>query len=134
MDRNEQSMRDEIIIEYKDNYIHVRHYGKNNYDISLDLWRRVKAMCDQYNCFNILGENYTTDELSTMDAFNHLKILELVGLTLKHRIAWVNQVKETAKGIEFVETVVIKNRGLVNGGIFSSVEEAKLWLLGKENE
>lgn len=127
-------MRDEIIIEYKDNYIHVRHYGKNNYDISLDLWRRVKAMCDQNNCFNILGENYTTDELSTMDAFNHLKILELVGLTLKHRIAWVNQVKETAKGIEFVETVVIKNRGLVNGGIFSSVEEAKLWLLGKENE
>ncbi|PKN37374.1 MAG: hypothetical protein CVU62_10305 [Deltaproteobacteria bacterium HGW-Deltaproteobacteria-2] len=127
-------MRDEIIIEYKDNYIHVRHYGKNNYDISLDLWRRVKAMCDQYNCFNILGENYTTDELSTMDAFNHIKILELVGLTLKHRIAWVNQVKETAKGIEFVETVVIKNRGLVNGGIFSSVEEAKLWLLGKENE
>jgi len=77
---------------------------------------------------------YTTDELSTMDAFNHLKILELVGLTLKHRIAWVNQVKETAKGIEFVETVVVKNRGLVNGGIFSSVEEAKFWLLGKENE
>jgi hypothetical protein len=127
-------MRDEIIIEYKDNYIHVRHYGKNNYDISLDLWRRVKAMCDQYNCFNILGENYTTDELSTIDAFNHLKILELVGLTLQHRIAWVNQVKETAKGIEFVETVVVKNRGLVNGGIFPSVEEAKLWLLGKENE
>jgi hypothetical protein len=134
MDRNEQSMRDEIIIEYEGNYIHVRHYGKNNYDISLDLWRRVKAMCDQYNCFNILGENYTTDELSTMDAFNHLKILELVGLTLQHRIAWVNQVKETAKGLEFVETVVVKNRGLVNGGIFPSVEEAKLWLLGKENE
>ena len=133
MDRNEQSMRDEVIIEYKGNYIHVRHYGKNNYDISLDLWRRVKAMCDQYNCFNILGENYTTDELSTMDAFNHLKILELVGLTLQHRIAWVNQVKETAMGIEFVETVVVKNRGLVNGAIFSSVEEAKLWLLGKEN-
>jgi hypothetical protein len=134
MDRNEQSMRDEVIIEYKGNYIHVRHYGKNNYDISLDLWRRVKAMSDQYNCFNILGENYTTDELSTMDAFNHLKILELVGLTLQHRIAWVNQVKETAKGIEFVETVVVKNRGLVNGGIFPSVEEAKLWLLGKEND
>ena len=27
MDRNEQSMRDEIIIEYKGNYIHVRHFG-----------------------------------------------------------------------------------------------------------
>ena len=45
---------------------------------------------------------YTTDELSTMDAFNHLKIVELVGLTLQHRVAWVIQEKETGKGIEFV--------------------------------
>jgi len=127
-------MRDEIIVEYKGDYIHVRHYGKNNYDISLNLWRRVKAACDQYNCFNILGESYTTEELSTMDAFNHLKIVELVGLTLQHRVAWVIQEKETGKGIEFVETVVVKNRGLVNGEIFSSVEEAKRCLLGKENE
>jgi len=127
-------MRDEIIIEYKGSYIHARHYGKNNYEISLDLWGRIKAACDQYNCFNILGESYTTEELSTMDAYDHLKILELVGLTLRHRVAWVNQVKETAKGIEFVETVVVKNRGLVNGGLFPSVEEAKRWLLGKENE
>ena len=92
------------------------------------------AACDQYNCFNILGESYTTEELSTMDAFNHLKIVELVGLTLQHRVAWVIQEKETGKGIEFVETVVVKNRGLVNGEIFSSVEEAKRCLLGKENE
>jgi len=127
-------MRDEIIVEYKGDYIHVRHYGKNNYDISLNLWRRVKAACDQYNCFNILGESYTTEELSTMDAFNHLKIVELVGLTLQYRVAWVIQEKETGKGIEFVETVVVKNRGLVNGEIFSSVEEAKRCLLGKENE
>ena len=127
-------MRDEIIVEYKDHYINVRHYGKNNYDISLDLWRRVKAACDEHNCFNILGENYTTTELSTMDAFNHLKILEEVGLTLKYRVAWVDQKTPTAKGLEFVETVVVKNRGLVNGGLFPSVEEAKHWLLGKENE
>lgn len=126
--------RDEIIVEFKGDYIHVRHYGRNNYDISLDLWRRVKALCDQHNCFNILGESYTTEELSTMDAFNHLKIVELVGLTLQHRVAWVIQKKETGKGIEFVETVVVKNRGLVNGGIFPNVEEAKRWLLGKENE
>lgn len=127
-------MRDEVIVEFKGDYIHVQHYGKNNYDISLDLWRRVKALCDKYNCFNILGESYTTEELSTMDAFNHLKIVELVGLTLQHRVAWVIQEKETGKGIEFVETVVVKNRGLVNGGIFSSVEEAKRWLFGRENE
>ena len=127
-------MRDEIVVEYKGDYVYAALYGKNNYDISLELWRRIMAVCKQHNCFNILGENYTTEELSTMDAFNHLKILEEVGLTLQYRIAWVDQKTPTAKGLEFVETVVVKNRGLANGGLFSNVEEAKRWLLGKENE
>jgi hypothetical protein len=127
-------MRDEIIIEYKGSYIYAALYGKNNYDISLELWRRIMAACKQYNCFNILGENYTTEELSTMDAYDHLKILEEVGLTLQYRVAWVDQATATARGLEFVETVVVKNRGLAKGRLFSNVEEAKRWLLGKENE
>ena len=127
-------MRDEIIVEYKGSYVYAAMYGKNNYDLSLELWRRIMAVCKQHNCFNILGENYTTEELSTMDAFDHLKILEEVGLTFQYRVAWVDQKTPTAKGLEFVETVVVKNRGLANGRLFSNVEEAKRWLLGKENE
>ena len=127
-------MRDEIIVEYKGDYIYAEMHGKNNYDLSLELWRRIMAACKQYNCFNILGENFTTEELSTMDAYDHLRILEEVGITLQYRIAWVNQREETARGIEFVETVVVKNRGLANGRLFSNVEEAKRWLLGKDNE
>lgn len=126
--------RNEIIVEFKGDYVHAQLYGRNNYDISLELWRRIVATCKQHNCFNVLGENYTTEELSTIDAFNHLKILEEVGLTLQYRIAWVNQVKETARGVEFVETVVVKNRGLANGGVFPTIEEAKQWLLGKEKK
>lgn len=134
MDRSKQSVRDEIIIEYKGSHVHARIYGKNNYDVSLEVWRRIMAACKEHNCFNILGENYTTEELSTMDAFNHIEILGLVGLTLQYRVAWVNHVKETSRGLEFVETVVVKNRGLVNGGLFPNIEEAKRWLLGEENE
>ncbi len=126
-------MQDEIIVEYKGSHVHAKIYGKNNYDVSLEVWRRIMAACKEHNCFNILGENFTTNELSTMDAFNHLQILELVGLTPRHRVAWVNHVKETSRGLEFVETVVVKNRGLANGRLFSDVEEAKQWLLGKES-
>ncbi|HQI25307.1 MAG TPA: hypothetical protein PLV15_10715, partial [Smithella sp.] len=78
-------------------------------------------------------ENHTTEELSTMDAFNHLNILEEVGITFQYRIAWVDQGTPTAKGLEFVETVVVKNRGLVNGKLFADLEEARRWLLGKDN-
>jgi hypothetical protein len=66
----------EIIIEHKDDYIHVRQYGRDNYDISLDLWRRIMAACEEYNCFNILGESNTTEELSTIDAYDHIKIFK----------------------------------------------------------
>jgi hypothetical protein len=66
-----------------------------------------------------------------MDAFDHLKILEEVGLTYQYRIAWVDQKTPTARGLEFVETVVVKNRGLANGRLFSNVEDAKSWLLAK---
>ena len=68
-----------------------------------------------------------------MDAFNHLNILEEVGITFQYRIAWVDQGTPTAKGLEFVETVVVKNRGLVNGKLFADLEEARRWLLGKDN-
>jgi hypothetical protein len=127
-------MRDEMIVEYKGNYVYAAMYGKNNYDLSLELWRRIMAACKQYNCFNILGENFTTEELSTMDAYDHLRILEEVGLTLQYRVAWVDQATPTARGLEFVETVVVKNRGLANGRLFSNIEDAKRWLLGEENK
>jgi hypothetical protein len=127
-------MRDEIIVEYKDDYVYAEMHGKNNYELSLELWRRIMAVCKQHNCFKILGENFTTEELSTMDAYDHLRILEEVGITLQYRIAWVDQTTPTRKGLEFVETVVVKNRGMANARLFSNIEEAKSWLLGKENE
>lgn len=123
-----------IVVEYRGDHVYTAHYGKNNYEISLELWRRVMEACKQHNCFNILGENFTTAELSTMDAFNHLKILEEVGLTLQYRVAWVDEKTSTGKGLEFVETVVVKNRCLANGRLFSNAEEARRWLLGNENE
>ncbi len=123
-----------IVVEYRGNYVYAAHYGKNNYELSLELWRRVMEECKQHNCFNILGENFTTTELSTMDAFNHLRILEEVGLTLQYRIAWVDQKTPTGKGLEFVETVVVKNRCMANGKLFSNFEDAKRWLLGKESD
>lgn len=127
-------MRDEIIVEYRGSHVYAAMYGKNNYDLSLELWQRIMALCKEHNCFKILGENFTTQELSTMDAFDHLKIMEIVGITLDYRIAWVSNTPETAFNLEFVETVVVKNRGLANGRVFSTLEEAKRWLLGEDNK
>ncbi len=127
-------MKDEIIVEYRGDYVYAAMYGKNNYELSLELWRRIMAVCKEHNCFKILGENFTTEKLSVMDAFDHLKILEEVGITLDYRVAWVSNTPESAFTLEFVETVVVKNRGLANGGIFPTFEEAERWLLGEEKK
>ena len=126
-------MGDEILIEYKDDYIHVRQYGRDNYSISLDLWRRIVAACEEYNCHNILGESYTTEELSTLDAYGHVKIFRLAGVTLQHRIAWVHKGENAAQNGQFIETV-LTNRMMVNGHFFASTEEAKRWLLKRRGE
>jgi len=123
-------MQDEILIEHKDGYIHVRQYGKDNYNISLNLWQRIVAACEEYNCFNILGESYITEELSTMDAYDHIEIFKLAGVTMQHHIAWVHHGKNTARNDKFIENI-LKNRGLVNGSFFPSIEEAKRWLLSE---
>ncbi len=126
-------MRHNITIEHKGSYIHVGQYGEDNYDISLDLWQRVVAACRQHDCYNILGESHTEEELSTIDAYSHIEIFKLAGVTLKHRVAWVHKGGEPSKEGRFIETV-LQNRGMVNGRLFSSVAEAKRWLLGEHEE
>ncbi len=123
-------MRDDLIIENKDRYIHVRHYGRDSYDITLDMWQRIVAACEEYNCFNILGETYTKNRLSTIDNYRHAEIMKQAGVTLRHRIAWVAHGPEALEDLTFVETVLL-NRGLVLGKVFMSIEEAKRWLLNE---
>jgi hypothetical protein len=126
-------MKSKIIVEYKGDYIHVRQSGEDSYEISLDMWRRIVAECEQYNCFNILGESCITQELSTLDAYHHVKIFQLAGVTHRHRIAWVHHGSDEKDIARFIENVLI-NRGMVNGRFFPNVEEAKKWLLGEGNE
>jgi hypothetical protein len=128
-----RAMCDEVVIEYEGDYVHVRQYGRDSYEISLDLWRRVVAACEEHQCFNVLGESFSTDTVSTMHAYDHGEIFEMAGVTVRHRIAWVHHDPATIETVRFIETV-LKNRGLANGYVFSNVEDAKRWLLGEGGE
>ncbi len=121
-------MRDQIMIEFKGDYIHARHYGKDSYRISLDLWRKIAGACEKFDCYNILGETFTTNDLSVIDNYDHIEIFKAAGISGKHRIAWVNNSREAAEGVKLVETV-LRNRGLINGRLFDNVDQAKAWLL-----
>lgn len=123
-------MSHEIVVEFKGDHVYARHSGATSREISLDLWRRVMKSCEEHGCYNILGESDTTNALSTLDAFAHVEIANEVGLTLKHRIAWVSHNVKARAIAEFVEDV-LKNRCLLNGHLFPDVEQARRWLLDR---
>jgi len=126
-------MNSKISVTYEGEYILVQLTGDNSYEVSLKLWKKVVEACEKNQCFNILGVSSTNNPLKTMEAFDHINIFTEVGISPKHRIAWVEKNPEAAETFRFVETV-IKNRKLVNGYLFSNISEAKNWLLGHNEE
>jgi hypothetical protein len=123
-------MSHEISIEYKGEYLHVRHTGEDSYEISRELWQRVMKACEEHHCYNILGESDNTNVLSMLDAFKHILIFREVGASFKHRIAWVNHNPKANNIYEYLEHI-LTNRFVGTGHLFKTVEEAKRWLLSR---
>lgn len=96
--------------------------------LRLDVFQyRTYPACDSYSCYDILGVSDLDTPFSTMDAYDHHEIWAEVGVTLKHRIAWVNKDAESLEILKFTETVLL-NRCQLNGGLFPSIGEAEKWL------
>ena len=123
-------MESKIIIEYKENFIHARQYGDDSYDISFKLWHGIVEACEKHNCFNILGETFTKVSLSTMESYDHIKMFEMLGISIKHRIAWVHHDEDTFEMIQMIETL-LSNRGFA-GKVFKDFDKAKFWLLKRD--
>ena len=116
-----------IDIKKEDNYISATLTGEIDYTVFLELWKEIIRACDEYKCFNILGVS-DTKPMNNMDALNHEKIFKEAGVSIKHRIAWVEKNPSARAMIKFVEGVLM-NRNLINGRLFADVSEAKAWLL-----
>lgn len=104
------------------------HSGESNYETSLVLWSKIAQACQKHQCFDVLVVSDTDMPMSTMDAFDHQKIFRKVGITNKHRIAFVDRHPHGQQMIRFIETV-LKNRGLLNGHVFTDIPAARRWLL-----
>ena len=47
-------MNENLEVVYEGDYIRARQSGPTNFDVSLELWTRIAAACDEHNCYNIL--------------------------------------------------------------------------------
>jgi len=114
-------------ISHSESLIQVHVFGTLDESAIRRLWTAIVEACDSANCYDILGVSELDEPFSTKDAFNHHEIFTEVGVGLDHRIAWVSKDIESHDIIKFTETVLV-NRSKLNGALFQSVDEAKLWL------
>lgn len=118
-----------IEITFEGDHVRVRADGKKDFEVARRIWAGVSAACEEHQCFNVLGVANSTVPMEVMDAYDHARLFESLDIDGRYRIAWVELNKEAVDIIAFTETVLV-NRGLP-GKLFSTVDEAREWLLGQ---
>jgi hypothetical protein len=114
-------------IEHVNSTIEVRASGVPDRASVAQMWKDIIAACDEHHCFSILGIANMERPLSLADAIDHQAIFLEAGVTIDHRIAWVQENPEARKRTEIAETILL-NRGLLNGRLFDDEFEARRWL------
>ena len=114
-------------ISHRDDLIHAGVSGVLDDQAIRELWAAIVKACDAHDCYNILGVSDLDRPFSTVEAFGHIEVFKDVGITWRHRIAWVSKDANSEDILRFTETLLV-NRGLVNGAVFNSIEEAEHWL------
>ena len=91
------------------------------------MWKDIIDACKEHQCFSILGLSNFDQPLRIADAIDHQAIFLEAGVTIDHRIAWVQLNPEAYAMTELAETVLL-NRGLANGRLFNNELDARRWL------
>lgn len=121
-------MADDAQVEFRGDHVYVRDTASNSFADALRLWNLIARTCEKHRCYRILGESHTTVPSSVAEHFQYIELFKRVGITIRHRIAWVPHTELGKKEARFIETV-LQNRGLVQSRLFETVEEARQWLL-----
>ena len=126
--RGDRHLSYEMSVTYLGGYVEVRSIGDKSYQTAVKLWREIIKVCAGHNCYKVLGIGESATSMPTMAALDHVKLFRDFEITHKYKIAWVELNKEALASVQFLETVLL-NRGMLNGMLFSTIEEARQWLL-----
>ena len=114
-------------INKEDSFIEVRTEGVFSFLEAYEMWEQVAAACAKHDCYDILGESHLDKPLPSTDAYEHLAMLESVGISGKHRIAWIAGRPELLDNLRLAETVV-RNRSPIDLRVFLKRKDALQWI------
>ena len=117
-------------IEHINSTIEVHVSGIPDRQSVSQMWKDIIAACAEHRCLSIIGHSNMDRPLKLADAIDHQAIFLEAGVTIDHRIAWIQMNPDAFAMTELVETVLL-NRGLINGRLFTDEHEARRWLAGR---
>ena len=120
-------MRNKLEVSLEGDHIRVIADGDKDYQFQNRLWQEVTAVCEEHDCFRILGISDTTTPLEAVEGYDTARIFRDLKIDSRYRLAWVELNDESRNMTEFIATV-LANRGLP-GRLFDTEEAAKKWLL-----
>jgi len=114
-------------IEYVNSTIEVHVRSLPDRQSIAQMWKDIMKACDEHRCMSVIGITNMDRPLKLADAIDHQAIFLEAGVTIDHRIAWVQLNPEAYEMTQLVESVLL-NRGLVNGRLFTEELDARRWL------
>lgn len=91
------------------------------------MWADIVAATREHGCLYVLGIANMNEPTKLADAIDHQAIFLEAGVTIDHRIAWVQLNPEAVPMTRLAETVLL-NHGQLNGHVFTDEFEARRWL------
>lgn len=89
----------QMSVIFMGDYVEARSTGDKSYQTAVALWREIIRVCDEHDCYKVLGIGQSTTPMSTMDAMNHTKLFQDFSITRKYQIAWVELNREAVGSI-----------------------------------
>jgi hypothetical protein len=114
-------------IECKNSVLEVRVTGTPDRASIAQMWKDIVITSREQQCLSILGLSDMDQPIKLADAIDHQAIFLEAGVTIDHRIAWVQMNPAAVRMNMLIESVLL-NRGLANGRIFTNEIEARNWL------
>jgi len=121
-----------ITVSFEGDHVLVLTDGDKDYEFLEKLWSKIARACEKHNCFRILGVANTGTPIEAVDAYELPRIFREHNIDSRYRLAWVELNEEAADTITFIASI-LQNRDLP-GRQFSTVEEAREWLLGDSED
>lgn len=118
----------EMSVEFTGTHIEAHSRGEKSLKTAMQLWLEITRVCQEHNCYKILGIAESTRGMPTLDAVEHQNLFKDLDINHSYKVAWVELNPEEVPSIRFLETF-IHNRGLINARLFNNLDEAKGWLL-----